>query len=368
MANTNFPLNHPLANKLWSRKLFYEALKQTYAYKFMGTSDNSLCQILEDTQKGPGDKITWGLRLQMQGRGQTGDNGLEGNEEALRFYNDAVLIDQQRHATRSSGKMSEQRVPYETREEARTALQDWWADRIDTAFFHQLTGNLAQTDTAYTGNNLTLAADGSHFIVAGGPGSTSENSLSGGAASLTQCFRLRDIDRCVNLARTGAIPIRPIIVDGAERYVVFIHENSLYQLRNDATNNFGPGWEQIQIAALQGGQVSNNPLFTGAAGMYNNTVIHVSARIPTLISASAIAATDGRRNVFCGAQSLAMAFGQGYGPSKMSWVEKRFDYDNQLGVAAGMIWGMKKAQFTLDTGTATDFGTIVVPSYAPAVT
>lgn len=31
MANTNFPLNHPLAVKLWSRQLFYEALKQTYA-------------------------------------------------------------------------------------------------------------------------------------------------------------------------------------------------------------------------------------------------------------------------------------------------------------------------------------------------
>ena len=252
MANTNFPLNHPLANKLWSRKLFYEALKQTYAYKFMGTGDNSLCQILEDTQKGPGDKITWGLRLQLTGRGQTGDNGLEGNEEAMQFFNDAVLIDQQRHAIRTAGRMSDQRVPYELREEGRQALQDWWANLVDTAFFNQLSGNLAQSDTAYTGNNATLAADTNHLLIAGLAGGTSENSISGGAASLTQCFRLREIDRAVNLARTGAIPIRPIMVDGNERYVCFIHENSLYQLRQDASNNFGPGWEQIQIAAMQG--------------------------------------------------------------------------------------------------------------------
>lgn len=334
----------------------------------MGTSDNQLCQILEDTQKGPGDRIRWGLRLQLNGRGVVGDNGLEGNEEAMQFFDDAVVIDQQRNATRTQGRMSDQRVPYDLREEGRRALQDWWADRIDTAFFNQLAGYTAQTDTAYTGNNATLQPDANHFLIANSPGFTAETSISGStAASVTQAFRLKDIDRCVALARTGAIPIRPIIVDGAERYVVFIHEYSLYHLRVDATNNFGPGWEQIQIAAMQGGQVSGNPIFTGAAGMYNNTVIHVTSRIPNAVSASAAATTDIRRNIFCGAQAAALAFGQGYGPSKMSWVEKKFDYDNQLGIAAGMIWGMKKAQFTTD-GTARDFGTIVISSFAPTVT
>ncbi len=339
-------------------------MKQTYAQKFMGTSDNSLCQILEDTQKGPGDRIRWGLRVQMNGRGVEGDGNQEGNEEALRFYNDEVFIDQLRHATRTQGRMSEQRVPYTLREEGRQALQDWWADRIDAWFFNQLAGNTRETDTVYTGMQATLAPDANHIFISGGNGG-GEGSLSG---TLSNTFRLRDIDRCVTLARTGAIPIRPIVIDGAERYVMFIHEYSLYQLRIDATNNFGPGWEQIQIAAMQGGQISNNPIFTGAVGMYNNTIIHASSRVPEVqTTAAAATRSDHRRNIFCGAQALALAFGQGYGPSKMSWVEKKFDYDNQLGISAGLIAGMKKAQFTID-GTARDFGTIVVSSYSPPVT
>jgi hypothetical protein len=45
----------------------------------------------------------------------------------------------------------------------------------------------------------------------------------------------------------------------------------------------------------------------------------------------------------------------------MSWVEELFDYENQLGVSAGLIFGMKKTQFNSE-----DFGTIVVPTYAAA--
>ena len=73
--------------------------------------------------------------------------------KTLSFYDDAVLINQLRHAVRSKGKMSEQRVPYSVREEARMGLTDWWADRMDTAFMNQLGGNSNQTDTKFTGNN-----------------------------------------------------------------------------------------------------------------------------------------------------------------------------------------------------------------------
>ena len=46
---------------------------------------------------------------------------------------------------------------------------------------------------------------------------------------------------------------------------------------------------------------------------------------------------------------------------KTSWNEELFDYGNSLGVAGGLIWGLKKAQFN-----SADFGTIVVSSYAAA--
>ena len=44
----------------------------------------------------------------------------------------------------------------------------------------------------------------------------------------------------------------------------------------------------------------------------------------------------------------------------MKWVEELFDYENQLGVSASLIWGLKKTVFN-----SIDFGTIVVQTYSP---
>jgi len=109
MATTQYGVNHPLAVKLWRKKLFLEALKQTQLHNFMGKDDRSAIQILEDTQKSAGDRIRVGLRMQLSGNGVLGDGTLEGNEEALTTYTDNLIINQLRHAVRSDGKMSEQR-------------------------------------------------------------------------------------------------------------------------------------------------------------------------------------------------------------------------------------------------------------------
>ena len=45
--------------------------------------------------------------------------------------------------------------------------------------------------------------------------------------------------------------------------------------------------------------------------------------------------------------------------SNMSWVEEYFDYQNQLGVSAGMIYGIKKTVFN-----SADFAVLTVSSYA----
>lgn len=103
MAVTNYGVNAPEAVKLWSRKLFHEALKKTWFSKFMGRDSNSLIQIVEDTSKGPGDRVRVTLRMLLTGAGIQGDSTLEGNEEALVTYTDDLLIDQLRHAVRSGG-------------------------------------------------------------------------------------------------------------------------------------------------------------------------------------------------------------------------------------------------------------------------
>ena len=103
MATTAYGTNNNLAVKLWSKKLFHEALAQAFMSRYMGESSDSLIQVLNDTKKGAGDRITVGLRVQLAGTGIQGDGTLEGNEEALTTYTINVFIDQLRHAVRSSG-------------------------------------------------------------------------------------------------------------------------------------------------------------------------------------------------------------------------------------------------------------------------
>jgi len=359
MATTAFGVNHPLARKLWSEKLFREALKETWIGRFIGTSNSSVIQMLTDTQKAAGDSIHVGLRVQLTGAGIAGDSTLEGNEEALTFYRDTVTINQLRHAVRSEGKASEQRVPYSMREEARAGLADWLSGRLDESFFNQVCGNTGQGDTRYTGMQATVAptatataADGINRIIVGGS-HDAEGSLS---ATTTHAIALRDLDVAVARAKTMSPMIRPLRVGGESRYVAFLHPYQIYQLRGQTST---AQWADIQKAVLTGGDIKDNPIFTGAAGMYNGVVIHEAVRIPNTTGMAANAAY--RRGVFCGAQSAAVAFGQGGSINRVDWNEELFDYGNQLGVGAGLIWGMKKLQFN-----STDFGTIALAGYAPA--
>src|SRR5262249_1105877 len=142
--------------------------KQTWLHKFMGEESWNIFQIKDETRKGPGDKVTYGLRMQLSGLGVVGDGALAGNEESLQVFSDAVVINQLRHAVRSAGRMSQQRVPFDIRDEALSGLRDWWADRIDKGGFNQLCGNTAEPNyvatggTQNTGLQAPIAPDAAH--------------------------------------------------------------------------------------------------------------------------------------------------------------------------------------------------------------
>lgn len=377
MAATSYGVNHPLAVKAWAKKLFVEALKQTRYAQFKGsTGTDSLITLRNELSKDKGDRVRIGLRMQLTGRGVTGDATLEGQEEALTTYSDNVYIDQLRHAVRSGGKMSEQRVPFEVREEAMSGLRDWWADRIDTALFNQLGGASTQqvqangtisgtVDSAYSGNQVAIAPTATTNLVIcdQNGGSTLEVSL-----SATFKLNLSDIDRVVAKAKVATPALRPLKVNGDNKYVLFLHPNQTYQLR---TNTNTGQWNDISKAQLTGGKINDNPLITGLLGSYNNTLLVEDVRVPPVAvqtptngdpGGPASANTSYRRAIFAGAQAAAVAFGNGGSDTNMSWHEELFDYQNQLGVSAGLIFGLKKMVFN-----SKDFGTIAMSSYAPAV-
>ena len=353
MATTEYGVNDALAVKLWAKKLFQEALKKTYASKFMGSGSDSLIQIKGETSKSAGDRITVGLRMQLSGDGVQADGTLEGSEEALTTYSDNVLINQLRHAVRSAGKMSEQRVPFSVREEARMGLEDWWANRIDTWFFNQVCGYTPQTDTRYTGNNSITGPDSDHRVFSTG---TADETVQ---ADSTKIMTLAMIDKAVEKAKTLSPMIRPLMINGEEKYVMFLHPYQVYDLRTSSSTG---QWLDIQKAAMAGSRASESPIFKGSLGEYNGVILHESTRVTNGVHSSTGAAqTSVRRAVFCGAQAAVIAYGKDSSGGEMSWVEELFDYGNQLGVSAGMIAGLKKTVFN-----SKDFGVITASTYAVA--
>ena len=312
----------------------------------MGRDSNSLVQVLDDTAQGPGDKITMILRMQLQGEGVAGDETLEGQEEALATYTDSIYIDQLRHATRSKGKMTEQRIPFKIREEGRMGLQDWWSARFDYWFMNQLAGNTAQTNTKYTGMQACIAPDTSHVLY-----QNSHTTVASMTATAACIFSLALVDKCVLKAGTLTPPIRPVAT-GADKadYVMFVTPEHHYDMRRNSSTM---EWADIQKALLTASGAAKNLIFTGSLGLYNKTILHESYFLPVTTS------TGGSKigtAVFCGAQAGCLAFGRDSGAAgRVSWNEKLFDYGNSLGIEAGYIGGLKKTRYN-----SMDFATITV--------
>jgi N4-gp56 family major capsid protein len=351
VAVTTFGINDALANKLWSKALTVEVLKSSWAAKFMGPGPDFLTQIKDETQKAAGDKITFGIRMQMTQAGIAGDETAEGFEEAISTFNDSVFIDQLRAQTRSKGKMSEQRVPFSVREEGRSGLRDWWTARIDESWLNQIAGYVPETDTKKTGMQAIVAPDSDHIIRYGANAAADES------ITTTATFALGILDTAIERSKTLSPGIRPLMIGGKKTYAAFLHPYQVTAMRTSTTTG---QWLDITKAMYQG-EREDNPIFSGALGMYNNVVLHEDSRVPQGSAAAGTAVTTVRRAVFCGAQSAVVAFGRDNGPNRFTWVEKSFDYGNQLGISTGTIWGLKKVVYN-----SKDYGTIVLATYATA--
>ena len=349
MAETAYGVNAPEAVKLWSAALAREALKATWIQRFIGDSSDDVLQTYSDTKKDAGDRIRITLRMQLTGDGVSGDGTLEGNEEALSTYTDDLFIDQLRHAVKSAGKMTQQRIPWSIREEAMMGLKDWWAGRMDNAFFVQMCGYTVQNDPRYSGLNAALAPDAAHQYWPNAK--ANDQALASGDE-----MNIGLIDAMVAKAKLMTPVIRPIKVDGDDRYVMVIHTNQVTQLR---TNTSTGQWLDIQKAAITGDGSKDNPIMTGALGMYNGVVLHESTRITPGVNSGTGATVAGvRRAVLMGAQAGAIAFGKGQSFDSFDWNEELFDYGNKLGVEAGLIHGLKKLRFN-----NADFGVITLSTF-----
>lgn len=366
MAITNYGVNDALAVKLWEKKLDHEALKFTDINPLVGTDQNSIIQLKTNMQKGPGDQVTFGIRMQLQGAGFTENQLAEGNGESLTTYNDRVLINELGHVVgvKSENSIDQQRVPFNLRDEARMGLSDWYAKRFSVAFFNQVCGYNLQVDVRYTGLNAALAPSASRIIRQSAR--ASDDLLVAG-----DVFTIDLIDKAKELAITATPKIRPFNAVGmtngrrdfnktlTDKYCMYLDPFQVTDMRRNTSSG---QWLDLTKAA-DTGRGYGGKIYTGAIGEYNSVILRQTADLTNGVSAGGVIVATVKRAVLLGAQAAVMAFGKQGGINRYRWNEELFDHKRRLEVSAWTIHGMKKVQYN-----NVDYGTVVVSTYAVAHT
>jgi len=370
MSTTSFGVNDALAIKLWSRKLDHEALKYTDIGPLIGDDPDSVIHRKTETQKGPGDQITYAIRMQLSGAGFTENQLAEGNGESLTTYSDKILINELGHVVgvKSEYTIDQQRVPFDLRDEAKGGLADWYAKRFSVAFFNQVCGNTVQTDLRFTGLNSTIAAT----RIIRQSGRASDDLLVAG-----DTFTLNLIDKAKEAAITATPKIRPARFAGGssggtmnpgrrdfnrtltDKYVMYLHPYQITDLRSNTSTG---QWLDLTKAA-QMGRGMDSPIYTGAIGEYNGVILRSSFDVASGISAAGVLVANTYRAVLLGGQACMIAFGQKNSQTKYRWNEELFDHKRRLEVSAWTIHGLKKTVYN-----SLDYGCIVVSTYAAAHT
>jgi N4-gp56 family major capsid protein len=361
MSQTVVGWGDPKAIKRWAGKLAVDVNKDSYfTRKFIGTDENSLIQQKTELEGDSGDKITFDLSVQLRGKPVTGDARLEGKEENLRFYSDEIYIDQMRHAVSAGGRMTRKRTAHDLRGLAKRRLTDYWAAYIDQMIFVYLSGARGINedffeDTDWTGfaDNPIQAPDSQHQAYGG---------AATGKATLTATDKMSvaAIEKVIVRARMlqslnpESANMKPVTVDGENRYILLMSAFQEYDLRTGSAAN---EWLDIQ-KALATAVGNKSKICTGGLGMINNTVLHSHERVIRFADYGAGSNLPAARALFMGRQAGLIAYGSKKG-LRFDWQEEQKDYKSEPTVACGIIAGIKKSRFN-----GQDFGSIALDTYA----
>lgn len=320
-------INPNLVKKYWAKDCWEAGLHQSYFDKFTGNSAESIIQIKEELKKEKGDTINIPLLMPLAAAGILGDNTLEGNEEALVYRDFNVSINQIRNAVRIAGRFEEQKTQIDMRKDAKQSLSAWLARKIDEMIFSALSTTPTSDRVKYAGT------------------ATSDDTI-----TASDVFTADMIGVAKRMATANEdTMVKPIRIDGADHYVLIVDQWQARDLMNDTKFI-----EAQQYANVRGRE---NPIFSGALGMYNGVIIHEHNRIVRKKNTSDIPVSHA---LFLGQQAGVMAVG-----GDLRWDEDEFDYGNQVGFAIGRIFGIAKSQFKYDGSNLTDFGVINVVTASP---
>lgn len=306
--------------QLWAYDLFAQAEFLTFWSTFEGPPGSS-SPILrrDDLAKSPGDTIKFDIVLALTGTGMTGDVALlEGNEEALKIRQTSLTVDSKQHAVRWSD-LAEVLIDHDMRTTAQNQLAKWWAGQMDNAIFAEFAtpgGSVANLPTSaqwFAGSATTIGT------VADGNG-TGRLQLT----DLTDIKAFAVTDRKLEPIRTE---------DGNEYFGLVCHPYTIMELKKYDTL-----WAQAQRDAQLRGP--DNPVFTGAAGVWDGVILYQNGRVP--VASDGASSIQVARNILFGAQAMSRGYAM-----YPKWIEEEFSYGQEAGIAVRAVYGNKANIFDL---------------------
>lgn len=388
--DTQFLAENRLTEQAWPETIYEYTLENMLLSRFMGAGFDNIIQIDKTLNTRAGNKITMRIRMPLDEAGGYDDSTIEGNEEALSFYNFPVVVHERSKGVRSAGKMSEKMTKISFRREAVAAITDWRAQQLDNDLVYAMSGLGNQNTYADEGTSLIQTvnehAPSSNRILRIGQAvngtvhaSMATDSLLGAGGTddaLNHLFGTKIISIAKRKAQMSTPKIRPITIQGKKYWVILAHPLQIKNLRLETGEH---GWTTIQARANVRGL--KNPLFQmifdGAEGIYDDCIIYSYDRIQSRVATEVFDSGDTIddyivsgtyrvcRALLLGAQAGCMAIGQM--PRRY---EKNFDYNRKPGTAMDEIYGISKTVFNdpgadQNTNTAQeDFAVVAIDTCA----
>ena len=365
MAKTNFAALLDEQKTVWSRDVWKAARNASFVDKFTGRGHNAMItRVTELTKDEKGARAVISLVADLEGDGVAGDNELEGNEEAIKAYDQVIQIDQLRHANENKGRMSDQRTVIKFRGQSKDVLAYWLADRLDQMAFLTMSGvSYAKHNNGKDRNSNSQLVDLDFAADVTAPSANRHrrwDAANGLVAGDTTAVDPADTPSYKMLVEMKAYAkdqyIRGIRGTGNMEYFhVFMTPSGMAKLKLDS--------DYLANLRNAGPRGNSNSLFSGSVVTQDGLIIHEFRHVYNTKGATsgtgkwgAGADVDGQRVLMCGAQALGLAdLGAPY------WVEKGKDYENRQAISVGKMLGLLKPAFMSQVnGTVEDFGVLCV--------
>lgn len=325
---------------------------------FASPKNGSLVIMKDNLSDGPGGRVRSKLKYQLEGEGRAGDQQLKGYGE---FYKTAlfdVFVDTLRHYVETPTPITQQWVHEDTLEEGREGLADWFATRFSMGAHLHACGISIITKPQYTINNEIQALNSDYII--------RPNDTAAGSLGANDRFTVDVLEEAITRMKLLSPKMRPAKTPYGEMFVCFLSPEQVRDLRKSDSE-----WFSVMKQALAGGRIDDNPIFSGALGMWNNVLFLESELVPPGLNSGATKLKDKTRRAWLGgASALMLAHGRGFAPpgfkrNRFRWDRETEDFGHQQQIAATTIVGLARPRYQKPgEASAREAGVFVIETYA----